>query len=163
VYFYRERKFQHALGELGGQRIHDQNGRQDKGCALRDVEPPGWPGFAPLVPPPRTDGPAALLEMQQRGIEMVMAANRLALTWLQQAANHHAQVTRRTLDEMAETARRMTTAEAPPEAAKAAIDMVDRAQALGLETAQDITVLMQRMQGDTVALMGQVLRGGKSD
>jgi len=123
--------------------------------------PGGKGGFTPLVPPPRMEGPAALMEMQQRGIEMVMAANRLALSWLQQAANHHADVTRRTLDEMTETARRLATVEAPPDKAQAALEAVDRAQSLGLETAKEITALMQRMQGDTVALLGQVLRGGK--
>ena len=128
-----------------------------------DGETPGKRGFVPLVPPPRAEGPAALLEMQQRGLDMVLAANRLALSWLQQAASHHAQVTRRTLDEMSETARRMATLEAPPEKAKAAIEAVDRAQSLGLETAQEITALMQRMQGETVELMGKVLRGGKTD
>jgi Phasin protein len=126
-----------------------------------DGEWPGKSGFVPLVPPPRMEGPAALLEMQQRGIEMVMAANRLALSWLQQAAHHHADLTRRTLDEMADTARRMAITEAPPEKAQAALEAVDRAQALGLETAKEITALMQRMQGDTVALLGTVLRGGR--
>jgi len=121
--------------------------------------PPGA-RFTPLVPPPRAEGPAALLDMQRRGLEMVVAANQLALTWLQQAASHHAAVTRRTLDEMSETARRMATAEAPPEAAQVAVEMLDRAQSLGLDTAQEIAALMRRMQGDTLALMGQVMRGG---
>jgi hypothetical protein len=62
---------------------------------------------------------------------------------------------------MTETARRLATVEAPPDKAQAALEAVDRAQSLGLETAKEITALMQRMQGDTVALLGQVLRGGK--
>jgi hypothetical protein len=128
-----------------------------------DGDAPRDSAFTPLVPPPRADGPAALLEMQQRGLDMVLAANRLALSWLQQAASHHAQVTRRTLDQMNETAHRMARAEAPPEAAQVAAEMLDRARTLGVETAQEITALMQRMQGDSVALMGRVMRGGKSD
>ena len=43
------------------------------------------------------------------------------------------------------------------------LEMMDRAQALGLQTAQEIGALMQRMQGDTVQLMGQVMRGGKAE
>ena len=71
-------------------------------------------GFAPLVPP-RVDGPMAALEMQQRAVDMVLAANRLAVSWLQQASQHHAEVTRRMLDEMNETTRRMASLEPPPE------------------------------------------------
>lgn len=99
--------------------------------------------------------------MQRRGIEMVAAANRLAMTWMQAAAQQHVQVTRRTLDEMAANARRLADASAPPEAAQAMVEMLGRAQSLGLQTAQEIAALMQRMQGDTVQLMGQALRGGR--
>jgi hypothetical protein len=128
-----------------------------------DGDQPPRPGFQPLVPPPRGDGPEDLLAMQRRGIEMITAANRLAMTWLQAAAEQHAQVTRRTLEEMAENARRLANASAPPETARAVLDMLDRAQSLGLQTAQDISALMQRMQSETVSLMGQVLRGGKEE
>jgi hypothetical protein len=128
-----------------------------------DRDNPPEAGFMPLVPPPRGTGPEDLLALQRRGIEMVSAANRLALTWLQAAATQHAQMTRRTLDEMMETARRMAVTEAPPDKAQAVLEMLDRAQTLGLQTAQEIAALMQRMQGDTVALMGQVLRGGRGD
>lgn len=126
-------------------------------------EQPCGSGFWPLVPPPRSGGPDDLLAMQRRGIEMVAAANRLAMTWLQAAAEQHAQVTRRTLDEMTDNARRLADASAPPEAARAMMEMIDRAQSLGLQTAQEIGALMQRMQGDTVQLMGQVMRGGKAE
>ncbi|MDO9707628.1 phasin family protein [Paracraurococcus lichenis] len=130
-----------------------------------DGEQPPGSGFRPLplVPPPRGEGPEDLLALQRRGIEMITAAHRLAVTWLQAAAQQHAQVTRRTLDEMTENARRLAGASAPPETAAAVLDMVDRAQALGLQTAREIAELMQRMQGDTVQLVDQVLRGGKDE
>jgi aspartate/tyrosine/aromatic aminotransferase len=114
-------------------------------------------GFAPLVPP-RADGPMAALEMQQRAVDMVLAANRLAVSWLQQASQHHAEVTRRMLDEMTETTRRMASLEPPPEKAMAAIEAVDRARALGVQTAQEISALMQRMQGDTAELLDTLLK-----
>ena len=101
--------------------------------------------------------------MQRRGIEMVAAANRLAMTWMQAAAQQHAQATRRTLDEMTENARRLADVSAPPETAQAMVEMMGRAQSLGLQTAQEIAALMQRMQGDTAQLMGQVMRGGKAE
>ncbi|WP_165943626.1 phasin family protein [Roseicella aquatilis] len=118
------------------------------------------PGFEPPVPPPSRDGPEELLALQRRGIEMITEANRLAMTWLQAAAQQHAQVTRRTLDEMAETARRLAGVSAPPETAQAMVEMLDRAQALGLQTAREITDLMRRMQGETVQLMDRVLHSG---
>ena len=72
--------------------------------------------------------------MQRRGIEMVAAANRLAMTWMQAAAQQHGQATRRTLDEMTENARRLADVSAPPETAQAMVEM-----------------------------MGQVMRGGKAE
>ena len=125
-----------------------------------DGDQPRWMGFQPLVPPPRGNGPEDLLAMQRRGIEMVAAANQLAMTWLQAAAQQHVQMTRRTLEEMTENARQLAGVSAPPEAAQAVVAMLDRAQSMGLQTAQEIAGLMQRMQGDTVSLMGKVLRGG---
>ncbi|WP_431270864.1 phasin family protein [Dankookia sp. P2] len=101
--------------------------------------------------------------MQRRGLEMVAAANRLAMTWMQAAADQHVQVTRRTLEDMTENARRLAGVRAPPEAAEAMVAMLDRAQSLGLQTAQEIADLMRRMQGDTAQLMGQVMRGGKAE
>ena len=126
-------------------------------------EHPRGSGFRPLVPPARGTGPEDLLAMQRRGIEMVAAANRLAMTWMQAAADQHAQVTRRMLDEMTRNARHLAGVSAPPEAAEAMVAMLDRAQALGLQTAQEIGALMQRMQGDTAQLMGQVMRGGQAE
>jgi len=120
-------------------------------------EGPDRRGFVPLVPP-RADGPMAALEMQQRAVDMVLAANRLAVSWLQQSSQHHAEVTRRMLDDMNETARRMASLEPPPEKAMAAIEALDRARALGMQTAQEITGLMQRMQGDTAALLDNLLK-----
>src|SRR5690242_506531 len=87
-----------------------------RGMAM-DGEGPVGTGYLPLVPPPRSEGPEDLLELQRRGIEMIMAANRLAVGWLQAAAQQHAEVTRRALEEMAETARRLAGASAPPETA----------------------------------------------
>jgi hypothetical protein len=109
-----------------------------------DGEGPVGTGFLPLVPPARGEGPEDLLAMQRRGIEMIAAANQLAVGWLQAAAQQHAEVTRRTLEEMAETARRLSGASAPPETAAAVVDMLGRAQALGLGTVREIAGLMQR-------------------
>ena len=149
----------HSGGRTGGH----MRGPGSIGMTVMNGEQPRGSGFWPLVPPPRGSGPEELLAMQRRGIEMVAAANRLAMTWLQAAAQQHAQVTRRTLDEMTENARRLAGVSAPPEAAQVMVAMLDRAQSLGLETAQEIGALMQRMQGDTVQLMGQVMRGGQAE
>jgi hypothetical protein len=155
--------FPRATCHSGAKTGDCMRGRGSIGKMAMTGEQPRGSGFWPLVPPPRGSGPEELLAMQRRGIEMVAAANRLAMTWLQAAAQQHAQVTRRTLDEMTENARRLAGVSAPPEAAQVMVAMLDRAQSLGLETAQEIGALMQRMQGDTVQLMGQVMRGGKAE
>jgi hypothetical protein len=111
-------------------------------------------GYRPLVPPQVPD----LLAMHRHGLEMMTAANRLALGWMQQAAAQHAALTRRTFEQMAETARRVASAEAPPEQAQAVLGMLADAREQGLQTAQEIAALMTRMQGEAVALLGQAMR-----
>lgn len=128
-----------------------------------DGERPRASGFRALVPPPRGSGPEDLLALQRRGMEMVAAANHLAMTWMQAAAQQHAQATRRALDEMTENARRLAEVSAPPEAAQAMVAMLDRAQAMGLQTARELVALMQRMQGDTAQVIGQVMQGEKAE
>lgn len=110
-------------------------------------------GLRPLVPPPAGDW----LEMQRRGLEMVAAANRLALSWLGAAAAQHAAQTRRALEEMAETARRLAGAEAPPDAAREAVEALDRAGAMGLQTAREIAGLMTSLQEETARLLAERL------
>jgi hypothetical protein len=122
-----------------------------------DGETPRRGGLNPLVPPPRRDRAADLLALQRHGLEMVTAANRLALSWMRDAAAQQVALTRRTLDEMAETARRVAIAEAPPGQAMAVLEMLDRARVLGIDTAQEIGALMSRMQGETVKLLDQAL------
>ncbi len=111
-------------------------------------------GYRPLVPPEAQD----LLAMHRHGMEMVTAANRLALGWMQQAAAQHAALTRRSFDQMTETARRAAAADAPPEQAQVMLDMLADARALSLQTAEEIAALMTRMQGEAVELLGQAMR-----
>ena len=110
--------------------------------------------YRPLVPPQAPD----LLAMHRHGLEMVTAANRLALGWMQQAAAQHAALTRRTFAQMTETARRVAAADAPPEQARAVVDMLADARALSLQTAEEIAALMTRMQGEAAALLDQAMR-----
>jgi hypothetical protein len=113
-------------------------------------------GFRPLVPEVGVD-PAAL---HRHGLEMLTAANRLALTWLREAAAQHAAMTRRALDEMLENARRLAAAEGGAEQTRAMIDALGRAQASGLATAQEITALMRRIQDDSMTLLDETLSRG---
>lgn len=113
------------------------------------------PGLRPLVPPPATDW----LELQRQGLDMVAAANRLALAWLGAAAAQHAAQTRRALEEMTDTARRLARAEAPPDMAREAVEALDRAGAIGLQTAREIAGLMTSLQEDTARLLGERLSG----
>jgi hypothetical protein len=117
--------------------------------------------FRPLVPPATLDPVAEALALHRHGLEMMTAANRLAFGWMRDAAAQHAAITRRTFEQMAETARRVAAADAPPDQAEAMLAMMERAQALGLETAQEIAGLMQRMQGEATALLGQALLPGE--
>ena len=112
------------------------------------------PGYRPLVPPEPPD----LVALHRHGLEMMTAANRLALGWMQQAAQQHAALTRRTFAQMTETARRVAAADAPPEQAQAVLAMLADARALSLQTAEEIAALMTRMQDEATALLDRSMR-----
>ncbi|MBL6076744.1 phasin family protein [Belnapia sp. T18] len=106
----------------------------------------------PLVPEPPD-----LLALQRHGIEMMAAANRLALGWLRTAAEQQAAVTRRTFEEMSAAARRVAAADAGSAQAEAMVAMLEQARRLGLETAEELAQLMQRVQGEALDLMDRAL------
>ena len=113
----------------------------------------GAAAFEPLVPP-RPGDPVAL---HLHGLELLAAANRLAVSWMRATAAQHASMTRRTLEEMTEAARRVGTAQDAPDQARAMLDGLSRAQAMGLDTAREIAGMMQRMQGEALALLDQAV------
>jgi len=124
-----------------------------------DGEAAKGPGLLPLVPPP-AGGAADPVALHRHGVELIAAANRLALAWMQEATSQHAALTRRALAEMTASARALAQAEDAAEQARAVLDSMARAQESGLATARAISGLMQRIQDDAVSLLGQALPGG---
>jgi hypothetical protein len=107
-------------------------------------------GLQPLVPPASAADPAAL---HRHGLELITAANRLALAWLREASAQHTAFTRRVLADVTANARQLAAAEDAGDQAKLMLDALSRAQESGVQTAQAITGLMQRIQEDSVALV----------
>ena len=118
-----------------------------------DGEANTGPGLRPLVPPP--DGVADPVTLHRHGIELIAAANRLALAWLGEATAQHAAITRRALADMTTCARELAQAEGAEDQTQAMLAALTRAQDSGLDTARSIAGLMQRIQADTVALLRQ--------
>jgi hypothetical protein len=114
-------------------------------------------GFLPLVPPPRgaEAGPPDPMALHRHGVELLAAANRLAIAWMREAAAQHAAITGRMLDEVTETARRLASAERADDQVRAMLDGLAAARANGLATAQEIAGLMARIQGDALSLLRQ--------
>ncbi len=110
-------------------------------------------GFQPLVPEPPD-----LMALHRHGLEMMAATHRLALGWLQSAAAQQAAVSRRTFEEVSEAARRVAAADAGSAQAEAMLAMLEQARRLGLETAGELALLMERMQGEALDLMDRAMR-----
>ncbi len=108
--------------------------------------------FEPLVPP--VPDPVGL---HAHGLELLAAANRLAIAWMRQAVAQHAAFTTRTIEDMTEHARRMAAAEDASDQTSAVLDALARSRDLGLATAQEIAGLMARMQGDTLDLIAKAV------
>ncbi|SDB46494.1 phasin family protein [Belnapia rosea] len=111
-------------------------------------------GLQPLVPAEPPD----LVALQRHALEVMTAANRLALGWLQSAAAQQAAAAQRTLEQMTAAARRLAAAEAAPEQAAAMLAMLEQARRLGLETAEEIAALMERLQGESFDLLDRAVR-----
>ncbi len=110
-------------------------------------------GLRPLVPEPPD-----LLSLQRHGIEVMAAANRLALGWLRSAAEQQAAACLRTYEALGEAARRVAAAGAGPAQAEAMLALLEQARRLGLETAEELAQLMERVQDEALALMDQAMR-----
>lgn len=112
------------------------------------------PGLQPLVPPSQAADPVAL---HQDGVDLIAAANLLALSWLREATAQHAAVTRRALAGMTTAAQSLPAAEDAADQARIILAALARAQESGLGAARAISGLMQRIQAGSVALLGQAL------
>lgn len=111
-------------------------------------------GLRPLVPPAGAADPAAL---HRHGLELITAANRLALAWLLEATEQHSALTRRALADMTANARQLAAVEGAGDQGKLMLDALARAQESGVETARAITGLMQRIQEDSAALVSRAV------
>lgn len=115
-------------------------------------------GLQPLV-----SEPPDLLALQRHGIEMMAAANRLALGWLRSAAEQQAAASQRSFEAMSEAVRRVAAAGAGPDQAGVMLALLDQARRLGLETAEELARLMERVQGEALELMERAMRPGEEE
>ncbi len=99
-----------------------------------------------------------MMALHRHGLEMMAATHRLALGWLQSAAAQQAAISRRTFEEMSEAARRVAAADAGSAQAEAMLVMLEQARRLGLETAEELAQLMERVQGEAIELVGRSMR-----
>lgn len=133
--------------------------RLRKGGLRMDGEASEGPGLRPLVPPPPIQLAADPVALHRHGVELIAAANRLAVAWLREATAQHAAMTRRALTEMTASAKALAQAEDASDQARVMLDALYRAQESGVATARTITGLMQRIQEDTADLLTRALPG----
>jgi hypothetical protein len=81
-----------------------------------DGEDADQPGLRPLVPP--VGAAADPVALHRHGVELIAAANRLAVSWLREATAQHAALTRRALAEMTASAKELAEAEGAAEQAR---------------------------------------------
>ncbi len=63
-----------------------------------------------------------------------------------------------TFEEMSEAARRVAAADAGSAQAEAMLAMLEQARRLGLETAEELARLMERVQGEAIDLVGRAMQ-----
>ncbi len=119
----------------------------------RDASRPNH--LQPLVPPPRLADPLAA---QRQGLELLVAANRLAFGWLDAAVAQQARATRLTLGRMTQAAHLLAAAQAPAGQAQAMLDLLSEAGTEGVRTAEQLVALASRMQDETLGLLDRLLQ-----
>ena len=97
----------------------------------------------------------ALLAAHKRNMEVMSAANRIALEGAQAVAKRHMEIMQQTMSELSETMRSLTTTEAPQAKAARQAEMLKRAYERAVSNTKELSDLIQRSNGEALGLLNQ--------
>ena len=111
-----------------------------------DMKMPGMPGM------PDMD---AFLSAQRRNMEVLSAANRVALEGAQAVARRHMEIMQQTMQEVTETMRDMGSADSPQAKAGKQTEMMKHGYERAVSHMKELADLIQRSNGEALGMLNQ--------
>ncbi len=109
-----------------------------------DMKIPGMPGM------PDMD---SFLAMHRKNLEVLTAANKVALEGAQTVARRHMEIMQETMQEVSETMRDMTTAEGPQAKAAKQAELMKASYERAVSHVKELADLIQRSNGEALNML----------
>ncbi len=109
-----------------------------------DMKMPGMPGM------PDMD---SFLTMHRKNLEVLTAANKVALEGAQTVARRHMEIMQETMQEVSETMRGMTTAEGPQAKAAKQAELMKASYERAVSHVKELADLIQRSNGEALNML----------
>lgn len=109
-----------------------------------DMKMPAMPGM------PNMDG---FLAMHRKNLEVLTAANKVALEGAQTVARRHMEIMQETMHEVSETMRDMTTPESPQARAAKQTEMMKASYERAVSHVKELADLIQRSNGEALNML----------
>ena len=110
--------------------------------------------FADLKLPALPDT-TALMEAHKRNLEVLSAANRIALEGAQAVAKRHMEIMQQTMSEVSESLRGLTTTESPADKAAKNAEALKTAYERAVANTKELADLIQHSNGEALALLNK--------
>jgi phasin family protein len=110
--------------------------------------------FSDLKLPHMPDS-SALMDAYKRNLEVLSAANRIALEGAQAVAKRHMEIMQQTMSELSENLRSMAGVEAPAEKSAKQAELLKRAYERAVANTKELADLIQHSNGEALALLNK--------
>jgi phasin family protein len=97
----------------------------------------------------------ALMALQRRNIEVLSAANKVALEGAQTVARRHMEIMQQTMQEMSEAIRALSGSAAPKQKAATQTELLKQSYEHAVSNIKEISDLIQHANGEAIAMLNQ--------
>ncbi len=137
---------------------HATSTAQDMGRQMMEKSMAGMQEFSKLfadMKMPGMGGMDTFLQMQRRNMEVLSAANRVALEGAQTVAKRHMEIMQQTMSEMTESMREMASPESPQVKAARQAEMLKTSYERAVAHIRELADLIQRANGEAVEMLNK--------
>ena len=131
---------------------------QDMGRQVMEKSMAGMAEFSKLFQDmklPGMGGMETFLQMQRRNMEVLSAANRVALEGAQTVAKRHMEIMQQTMSEMTESMREMASPESPQARAARQAELLKANYERAVSHMRELADLIQRSNGEALSMLNQ--------
>jgi len=104
---------------------------------------------------PHMPDSSALMEAHKRNLEVMSAANRIALEGAQAVAKRHMEIMQQTMTEISENMRSLASSDSPADKATKQTEALKRAYERAVANTKELADLIQHANGEALALLNK--------